>query len=59
MAVTNGIIAARHVKLSIEVDHKHSYTVCVRNMKVIQKVSSDGLLRKKQEYITNHIYCHL
>ena len=29
-------------------------------MRVIQKVSSDGLLRKKkQEYITNHVYCHL
>jgi len=26
---------------------------------VIQKVSSDGLLRKKQEYIANHIYRYL
>ena len=27
-------------------------------MRVIQKVSSDWLFRKKQEYITNHVYCH-
>ena len=25
--------------------------------RVIQKVSSDGLLSKTQEYITNHMYC--
>jgi hypothetical protein len=33
--------------------------VCSLCMRVIQKVSSDGLLRKKQEYITNHVYCYL
>ena len=33
-----------------------NYFTCTR---VIQKVSYDGLLRKKQEYITNHVYCHL
>jgi len=30
--------------------------LCTR---VIQKVSSDGLFKKKQEYITHHVYCHL
>ena len=29
------------------------------HMRVIQKVSSNGLLRKKQDYVTNHVYCHL
>jgi len=28
MVVTNGIKVARHVKLSMEMDHKHTYTVC-------------------------------
>jgi hypothetical protein len=28
MAVTNGIKAARHVKLNVEMAHKHTYTVC-------------------------------
>jgi len=29
------------------------------HMRVIQKVSSNALLKKNQEYITNHVYCHL
>ena len=33
--------------------------VTIPNTRDIQKISSDGLLRKKQEYITNHVYCHV
>ena len=32
MAVTNEIKAARHVKLNMEMDHKHTYTMCMRNI---------------------------